>query len=174
MTSSTARNDERSERPLHGILVLDFSQFLSGSLATLRLADMGARVIKIERPGAGDLCRTIYLSDTDVDGENTLFHAINRNSVVEFSRSGQEEIKQGRGSGRKTGTFEMTFTGTLIDDLMAAVERAEQTREALLVEAAALSSSFSESALGQSSVEQSWFASVQENAEYDPKFLGVA
>jgi hypothetical protein len=89
--------------------------------------------------------------------------------VVEFSRSGQEEIKQGRGSGRKTGTFEMTFTGTLIDDLMAAVERAEQTREALLVEAAALSSS-----LGQSSVEQIWFASVQENAEYDPKFLGVA
>jgi crotonobetainyl-CoA:carnitine CoA-transferase CaiB-like acyl-CoA transferase len=79
VTASTARNYERSERPLHGILVLDFSQFLSGSLATLRLADIGARVIKIERPGAGDLGRTIYLSDTDVHGENTLFHAINRN-----------------------------------------------------------------------------------------------
>jgi CoA:oxalate CoA-transferase len=71
--------DEKPVRPLRGILVLDFSQFLSGSLATLRLADMGARVIKIERPGAGDLGRTIYLSDTDVHGENTLFHAINRN-----------------------------------------------------------------------------------------------
>ncbi len=79
MTTSIARNDEKSEKPLHGILVLDFSQFLSGSLATLRLADMGARVIKIERPGAGDLGRTIYLSDTDVHGENTVFHAINRN-----------------------------------------------------------------------------------------------
>ena len=79
MTTSTARNDERSEKPLHGILVLDFSQFLSGSLATLRLADMGARVIKIERPGAGDLGRTIYLSDGDMHGQNTLFHAINRN-----------------------------------------------------------------------------------------------
>jgi len=79
VTTSTARNDERSERPLHGILVLDFSQFLSGSLATLRLADIGARVIKIERPSVGDLGRTIYLSDTDVHGENTLFHAINRN-----------------------------------------------------------------------------------------------
>lgn len=84
MTTSTARAsidriDQGSEKPLHGILVLDFSQFLSGSLATLRLADMGARVIKIERPGAGDLGRTIYLSDTDVHGENTLFHAINRN-----------------------------------------------------------------------------------------------
>jgi crotonobetainyl-CoA:carnitine CoA-transferase CaiB-like acyl-CoA transferase len=61
------------------MLVLDFSQFLSGSLATLRLADMGARVIKIERPGTGDLGRTLYLSDIDVHGENTLFHAINRN-----------------------------------------------------------------------------------------------
>jgi CoA:oxalate CoA-transferase len=67
------------ERPLRGLLVLDFSQFLSGSLATLRLADMGARVIKVERPGSGDLGRTIYLSDTDIHGENTLFHAINRN-----------------------------------------------------------------------------------------------
>jgi crotonobetainyl-CoA:carnitine CoA-transferase CaiB-like acyl-CoA transferase len=76
---STDRIKERPEKPLHGILVLDFSQFLSGSLATLRLADMGARVIKIERPGRGDLGRTIYLSDTDVQGENTLFHAINRN-----------------------------------------------------------------------------------------------
>ena len=76
---STERINEGPEKPLHGILVLDFSQFLSGSLATLRLADMGARVIKIERPGAGDLGRTIYLCDTDVHGENTLFHAINRN-----------------------------------------------------------------------------------------------
>jgi crotonobetainyl-CoA:carnitine CoA-transferase CaiB-like acyl-CoA transferase len=40
---------------------------------------MGARVIKIERPGTGDLGRSLYLSDTDVHGENTLFHAINRN-----------------------------------------------------------------------------------------------
>ena len=79
VTNSAPRNDVNLDRPLNGILVLDFSQFLSGSLATLRLADMGARVIKIERPGAGDLGRTIYLSDTDVHGENTLFHAINRN-----------------------------------------------------------------------------------------------
>jgi CoA:oxalate CoA-transferase len=84
VTTSTARAsidriNDGSKKPLHGILVLDFSQFLSGSLATLRLADMGARVIKIERPGAGDLGRKIYLSDTDVHGENTLFHAINRN-----------------------------------------------------------------------------------------------
>ena len=65
-------------KPLQNLLVIDFSQFLSGSLATLRLADMGARVIKVERPGAGDLGRSLYLSDIDIHGENTLFHAINR------------------------------------------------------------------------------------------------
>jgi CoA:oxalate CoA-transferase len=79
VTTSDLGKDGNFEKPLHGLLVLDFSQFLSGSLATLRLADMGARVIKIERPGAGDLGRSLYLSDTDVHGENTLFHAINRN-----------------------------------------------------------------------------------------------
>lgn len=68
-----------TDRPLAGLVVLDFSQFLSGPLATLKLADYGARVIKIERPGTGDLCRTLYLSPTDIDGDNSLFHAINRN-----------------------------------------------------------------------------------------------
>jgi CoA:oxalate CoA-transferase len=65
--------------PLDGILVIDFSQFLSGPLCSLKLADLGARVIKIERPGQGDLCRTLYLSDTEIGGTNSLFHAINRN-----------------------------------------------------------------------------------------------
>ncbi|MFZ0886183.1 MAG: CaiB/BaiF CoA-transferase family protein [Candidatus Acidiferrales bacterium] len=79
MTTIRSSTESSNDQPLHGLLVLDFSQFLSGPLATLRLADLGARVIKIERPGQGDLGRTLYLSDTDINGENTLFHAINRN-----------------------------------------------------------------------------------------------
>lgn len=66
-------------KPLEGLLVLDFSQFLSGPSASLRLADMGARVIKIERPGVGDLCRQLYISNLCLDGDSTLFHSINRN-----------------------------------------------------------------------------------------------
>lgn len=65
--------------PLAGLLVLDMAQFLAGPSAALQLADLGARVIKIERPNKGDLCRQLYLSDTDIDGDSTLFHAINRN-----------------------------------------------------------------------------------------------
>ena len=66
-------------RPLEGLLVLDFSIFLSGPSAALRLADMGARVIKVERPDGGDLCRQLYISELELDGESTLFHSINRN-----------------------------------------------------------------------------------------------
>ena len=65
--------------PLDGLLVLDMAQFLSGPYAALRLGDLGARVVKIERPDGGDLCRRLYLSDTEIGGDSTLFHAINRN-----------------------------------------------------------------------------------------------
>ncbi|TDX01370.1 CaiB/BaiF CoA transferase family protein [Dinghuibacter silviterrae] len=63
---------------LEDILVVDLSQFLSGPSAALRLADLGARVIKIERPGTGDICRQLYVSDVQLEGESTIFHAINR------------------------------------------------------------------------------------------------
>ena len=64
---------------LDDIVVMDFSQFLSGPSAGLRLADMGARVIKVERKGSGDICRELYVSDVLIEGESTIFHAINRN-----------------------------------------------------------------------------------------------
>ncbi len=66
-------------KPLSGLIIVDFSQFLAGPSASLRLADMGARVIKIERPGSGDLCRQLYISNLSLDGDSTLFHSINRN-----------------------------------------------------------------------------------------------
>ena len=71
--------DNINNKPLSGLTVLEFSQFLAGPVAGLRLSDLGARVIKIEKPEVGDLCRYIYLSDTNLSGDNSLFHAINRN-----------------------------------------------------------------------------------------------
>ena len=67
----------KKDLPLAGLVVVDMSQFLSGPYCTLRLMDLGARVIKIERPGGGDLSRGLYLSDEE-SGDSTIFHAINR------------------------------------------------------------------------------------------------
>lgn len=69
---------DNADLPLAGLLVVDMSQFLSGPYASLRLMDLGARVIKIERPDGGDLSRRLYLSDTEIGGDSTIFHAINR------------------------------------------------------------------------------------------------
>ncbi|MGX5802310.1 CaiB/BaiF CoA transferase family protein [Bradyrhizobium sp. Arg314] len=67
-----------TELPLAGLVVIDMSQFLSGPYCSLRLLDLGARVIKVERPDGGDLSRRLYLSDTEIGGDSTIFHAINR------------------------------------------------------------------------------------------------
>jgi len=65
--------------PLDNVLVLDFSQFLAGPSAALRLADWGARVVKIERRQGGEASRQLRLANLDLDGDSLLFHTINRN-----------------------------------------------------------------------------------------------
>ncbi|MGG5371087.1 CaiB/BaiF CoA transferase family protein [Enterococcus sp. AZ196] len=64
---------------LNGITVLDFSQFLAGPSCALRLADLGARVIKVERPAVGDSSRHLVLKKQKVGSDSLLFHTINRN-----------------------------------------------------------------------------------------------
>ncbi|MGL4291170.1 MAG: CoA transferase, partial [Phreatobacter sp.] len=46
--------------PLSGVKVIDFTQVMMGPVATQMLADYGADVIKIEKPGTGDLSRTAF------------------------------------------------------------------------------------------------------------------
>jgi crotonobetainyl-CoA:carnitine CoA-transferase CaiB-like acyl-CoA transferase len=65
--------------PLQGLIVLEFSQYLSGPSAGLRLADLGARVIKVERPVNGDAGRKLSIKNLWVDESSLLFHTINRN-----------------------------------------------------------------------------------------------
>jgi len=66
-------------KPLEGLLVLEFSQFMAGPTAGLRLADLGARVIKIERPVKGEAGRQIAIRNIFIDGDSLVFHTINRN-----------------------------------------------------------------------------------------------
>lgn len=67
--------------PLEGVRVLDFSQFLAGPVAALRLADLGATVIKIERPAGGDIGRRLAFAGRSADGDTISFHAMNRNKL---------------------------------------------------------------------------------------------
>ncbi len=64
-------------RPLDGRLVIDFTRVLSGPYCTMQLADLGARVIKIEQPRRGDDTRA--WGPPFVSGESAYFLSINRN-----------------------------------------------------------------------------------------------
>ncbi|MGW2143221.1 CaiB/BaiF CoA transferase family protein [Nonomuraea bangladeshensis] len=66
------------EGALDGLLVADFSRVLAGPYATMLLADLGAEVVKVERPGAGDDTRE-WGPPYGPDGEATYFLGVNRN-----------------------------------------------------------------------------------------------
>ena len=66
--------------PLQGLRVLDFSRVLAGPLATMHLADLGADVIKVERPAVGDDTRA-WGPPYDDHGQATYFAAVNRNKA---------------------------------------------------------------------------------------------
>lgn len=66
-------------KPLENIIVLEFCQYLAGPSAGLRLADLGARVIKIEKPVTGDEGRHLAIKNLFAGKDSVLFHTINRN-----------------------------------------------------------------------------------------------
>lgn len=82
--------------PLEGIRVIDFTQVMLGPCATQMLADFGADVIKVERPGAGDLSRNFMGDMSETGQNNAVFCSLNRNKrSVEIdtkSKAGREMI----------------------------------------------------------------------------------
>jgi len=78
MDSKSFQTSTGAQRPpLDGMIVVDLTRVLSGPYCTMQLADMGARVIKIERPGAGDDTRA--WGPPFIHGESSYFLSINRN-----------------------------------------------------------------------------------------------
>lgn len=73
--SSTVTNSPSSPRPLDGITVISLEHAIAAPFCTRQLADLGARVIKIERPGGGDFARAY---DTRVNGLSSHFVWTNR------------------------------------------------------------------------------------------------
>ena len=87
-------SDSRSSRALDGVKILAFEQVLSGPFATCLLADMGAEVIKVERPGVGDVIRSW---DSVVKGLSSGYVWLNRNKrsiTVDVKKDKGREILQ--------------------------------------------------------------------------------
>ena len=82
-------SDQQPTRALDGIKILAFEQVLSGPFATCLLADMGAQVIKVERPGVGDVIRSW---DSVVKGLSSGYVWLNRNK-----RSLTVDVKKEKG-----------------------------------------------------------------------------
>ena len=82
-------------RPLAGITVLDVSNILSGPFCTMLLADLGAKVIKVERPKVGDQSRRL---GPQVEGDSAYFMSVNRGKrsvTIDLSREpGQNLIRK--------------------------------------------------------------------------------
>jgi len=82
-------SNSKPSRALDGVKILAFEQVLSGPFATCLLADMGAEVIKVERPGVGDVIRSW---DTVVKGLSSGYVWLNRNK-----RSLTVDVKKEKG-----------------------------------------------------------------------------
>jgi crotonobetainyl-CoA:carnitine CoA-transferase CaiB-like acyl-CoA transferase len=115
-----------SDGALDGVVVVDFSRVLAAPYATMILADFGAEVIKIERPGSGDETRQ-WGPPYDAAGQATYFNAVNRNkrTVVldltqEADRAAARELVAGADvvvENFRPGTMEKLGLG--YDDLRA-------------------------------------------------------
>jgi alpha-methylacyl-CoA racemase len=100
----TAASASASLRPLSGVRVLDLTRLIPGPFGSLVLADLGARVDKIEDPGAGDYLRHIAPSKAHT---SVAFAALNRGK-----RSGIIDVKNPLGRDallRLAGTYDVLF-----------------------------------------------------------------
>ena len=68
-----------SELPLSDLQIIDFSQVYLGPCATQMLADLGADVIKIEKPDSGDISRTVFGAGSEKIKNNPIYYSLNRN-----------------------------------------------------------------------------------------------
>jgi crotonobetainyl-CoA:carnitine CoA-transferase CaiB-like acyl-CoA transferase len=102
---------------LPDLRVVDFSRVLAGPFATMMLADLGAEVVKIERPAIGDETRS-WGPPFDSAGNATYFQSVNRNkhSIV-IDLSDQDGIEQARQMARTADVVVENFRPGLMDEL---------------------------------------------------------
>jgi crotonobetainyl-CoA:carnitine CoA-transferase CaiB-like acyl-CoA transferase len=102
---------------LPGLRILDFSRVLAGPFATMMLADLGAEVIKIERPGTGDDTRA-WGPPYDASGRSTYFDAVNRNKrSLALDLASPAGLARGRALAAEADVLVENFRPGLLDGL---------------------------------------------------------
>src|SRR3954468_12013318 len=82
MSTTEFLAEYRGTGPLRNITILDFTQMMMGPVATQLLGDLGAVVIKVERPGTGEWERSYMPRGRRLHGESPYFLAMNRNKLA--------------------------------------------------------------------------------------------
>ncbi|MGH2916123.1 MAG: CaiB/BaiF CoA transferase family protein, partial [Solirubrobacteraceae bacterium] len=108
--------------PLGELRILDFSRVLAGPFATMMLADLGADVLKVERPGSGDDTRA-WGPPYDAQGQATYFDAVNRNKrSVALDLSDPADLERVRALAHDADILVENFRPGLLDGLRLGYE----------------------------------------------------
>ena len=106
-----------SDTALGGLRILDFSRVLAGPFATMMLGDLGATVIKVERPGIGDETRS-WGPPCDPDGMATYFESVNRNKQsVALDLSDADDLDRALALAREADVVVENFRPGVMDRL---------------------------------------------------------
>jgi crotonobetainyl-CoA:carnitine CoA-transferase CaiB-like acyl-CoA transferase len=114
--------DQATPGALDGVKVLDFSRVLAGPFATMMLGDLGAEVLKVERPDGGDETRS-WGPPFDAHGQATYFLSVNRNkrSVV-LDLKDDADLERARELARTADVLVENFRPGLMAELGLAYE----------------------------------------------------
>jgi crotonobetainyl-CoA:carnitine CoA-transferase CaiB-like acyl-CoA transferase len=117
---------------LADLRIVDFSRVLAGPLATMVLADLGAEVTKVERPGSGDTTRT-WGPPYDEAGTPTYFAAVNRNkSSVTLDLRAQRDVRRARELVAQADVVVENFRPGVMDGLELGYEQLRTARRELV------------------------------------------
>lgn len=118
--------------PLGDVRIVDFSRVLAGPFATMLLADLGATVVKVERPGGGDDTRA-WGPPYDERGEATYYQSVNRNKdSVTLDLHTDEGIARARELADGADVVVENFRPGLMDELGLGYEELRERNPRLI------------------------------------------
>lgn len=136
MSGEGSHSDARRRGPLEGVVVCDMSRVLTGPYAAMMLGDLGARVIKVERPGAGDDTREWGPPFVGPEGarESTYFLSANRNKEsITLDFKDADDLETLTRLLRRSDVVIENFRPGVLDRLGFSVERLAEINPRLVV-----------------------------------------